>query len=118
MVSYNMMLMDSREIHRRAKVFLTDAVAKLKRLPSDAIRAWPEFPPSPSIDLNVPQELLEAKCEFTLMKDTHASGDIQIAIQYRRYRFLGISQMMADGFVITAAGPVEPLSQQTIWDLT
>src|SRR5450631_3809692 len=54
MVAYNMMLMDSREIHRRAKVFLTDAVAKLKRLPSDAIRAWPEFPPSPSIDLNVP----------------------------------------------------------------
>src|ERR1700722_10203318 len=98
-----MMLMDSREIHRRANVFLTDTVAQLKRLPSDAIRAWPEFPPSPSINLNVPQELLEAKCEFRLMKDTHPSGDVQIAIQYRRYRFLGISQMMADGFVITAA---------------
>jgi hypothetical protein len=67
---------------------------------------------------NVPQELLEAKCVFTLMKDTLPSGDIQIAIQYRRYRFLGISQVMADGFVITVAGSVEPLSQQTIWDLT
>jgi hypothetical protein len=49
----------------------------------------------------------------------HASfGDIQIAIQYRRYRFLGISQVMADGFVVTVAESVEPLSQQTIWDLT
>ena len=49
----------------------------------------------------------------------HASfGDIQIAIQYRRYRFLGISQVLADGFVVTVAGSVEPLSQQTIWDLT
>jgi hypothetical protein len=32
---------------------------------------------------------------FTLMKDTLPSGDIQIAIQYRRHRFLGISQVMA-----------------------
>jgi hypothetical protein len=49
----------------------------------------------------------------------HASfGHIQIAIQYRRYRFLGISQVLADGFVVTVAGSVEPLSQQTIWDLT
>jgi hypothetical protein len=110
--------MNSREIHRRARVFLTDAVMQLKRLPTDSIRAWPEFPPSPNFDLNVPQELLDAKCMFTLMKDTLPSGDIQIAIQYRRYRFLGISQVMADGFVITVAGPLEPLSQQTIWGLT
>jgi hypothetical protein len=110
--------MNSREIRGRARVFLTDAVAQLQRLPSDSIRAWPEFPPSPNVNLNVPRELLEAKCVFTLMKDTLPSGDVQIAIQYRRYRFLGISQVMADGFVITAAGSVEPLSQQTIWDLT
>jgi hypothetical protein len=110
--------MNSREIHRRARDFLTDAVAQLKSLPPDSIRAWPEFPPSPNVNLSVPQELLEAKCVFTLMKDTLPSGDIQIAIQYRRYRFLGISQVMADGFVIAAAGRVEPLSQQTIWDLT
>jgi hypothetical protein len=52
------------------------------------------------------------------MKDTLASGDIQIAIQYWRRRSLGFSQVMADGFVITVGGTLEPLSKEAIWDLT
>ena len=71
--------MNSREIHGRARDFLTEAVAQLKSLPSASIRAWPEFPPSPNVNLKVPQELVEAKYVFTVMKET-LSGDIQIAI--------------------------------------
>jgi hypothetical protein len=111
-------IMNAQEISRRARAFLIDAVARLRRLPIDTMRAWPDHPPSPDFDLGVPAELLEARCRFTLMKDTLASGDIQIAIQYWRKRSLGFSQVMADGFVITLAGTLEPLSQQAIWDLT
>jgi hypothetical protein len=107
--------MHSREIHRRAKSFLADAVAGLKGLPFDTIRAWTS---TPNFDLHVPQELLDAKCEFILIKDTLPSGDIEIAVQYRRYRYLGFSQMMADGFVIKTSGGLDPLSQERIWDLT
>ena len=110
--------MNSKEVNRRARTFLADAVSELKLVPFDAIRAWPEHPPSPSIKLNVPQDLLDADCTFTLLKNTLPSGDIEIAVQYRRYRFLGFSYMMADGFVLNVAGAFEPLSRQTIWDLT
>jgi hypothetical protein len=111
-------MMSSQEIHARARAFLTDAVAQLRRLPIDTLRAWPSYPLRPDFDLNAPGELLAAKCTFTLMKDTLPSGDIQIAIQYRRCRHLGFSQVLADGFVITVGGALEPLSQQSIWDLT
>jgi hypothetical protein len=110
--------MNSQEIHNRAKAFLTDAVAQLRQLPIETMRAWPNHPPSPYFELRAPAELLAAKCTFTLMKDTPPSGNIQIAIQYRRHRHLGFSKVMADGFVITVGGVLEPLSQQAIWDLT
>jgi hypothetical protein len=63
---------------------------------------------------SVPQQLLEAKCVFTLMKDTLPSGTYRLQFKYRRYRFLGISQVMADGSVITVAGSVEPPSRKTL----
>jgi hypothetical protein len=83
-----MCVMNSREIHGRARVFLADAVAQLKRLPPATICAWPAFPPSPNFDLKVPQELRDAKCVFTVMKYTFPSGDIEIAVQYFRRRYL------------------------------
>lgn len=110
--------MNSQEIHTRARAFLMDAVARLRRLPIETMRAWPNHPPSPEFDLGAPADLQEAKCTFTLMKDTLPSGDIQIAIQYWRHRSLGFSQVMADGFVITVGGTLEPLSKEAIWGLT
>jgi hypothetical protein len=87
-------------------------------VPLATIQEWPEYPASTTFDLAVPTDLLQHKCAFTLMKDTLPNGDIRVAVQFSRYRFLGMSDMTADGFIISVAGAVKEFSQQDHWDLT
>jgi|SRR5208283_1096256 len=106
------------EIRRRADEFLKQTISCPRSTPVSTIREWPEYPASTTFDLGVPADLLENKCVFTLMKDTLPNGDIRVAVQFSRYRFLGMSDMTADGFIISADGTVKELSQRDHWDLT
>lgn len=84
------------EIRRRADEFLKQTISRLRSTPLSTIREWPEYPASITLDLGVPVDLLE-KCVFTLMKDTLPNGDIRVAVQFSRYRFLGMSDEAASG---------------------
>jgi hypothetical protein len=52
------------------------------------------------------------------MKDMRANGDIRINVQYAMYRFLGMADMMTDGFIAPSDGAFSELGQQDHWDLT
>jgi hypothetical protein len=106
------------EIRRRADEFLKQTISRLRSTPLSTIREWAEYPASTALDLGVPVDLLEKRCVFTLMKDTLTNGDIRVAVQFSRYRFLGMSDMTAEGFIISPDGTLKDLSQQDHWDLT
>ena len=89
---------------------------RVKSVPFERIANWPDYPGQPDIDLQVPSEL--AKYKFTLMKDTLPNGDVRVGIQCYRYRFLGMGQMMTDGFVVSPDGRMRPLSDEDVWKLT
>lgn len=106
------------EIKRRADEFLKQTISRLRSTPLSTIREWAAYPASTALDLGVPVDLLEKRRVFTLMKDTLPNGDIRVAVQFSRYRFLGMSDMTAEGFIISPDGTLKDLSQQDHWDLT
>ena len=108
--------MTSAETKRRADQFLRAAIARLKATPFQLIAQWPDYPDQPKVNLEVPSEL--TKYKFTLMKDTLPNGDVRVGIQCYRYRFLGMGEMTADGFIVSPDGAVRPLTQEDTWDLT
>ena len=108
--------MNASELRRRADGFLLDTVTQLRSKPFAALQAIPEYPESTKIDLEVPADLLNHKCAFSLMKDTLADGAVRIAIQYYRPGIIG--EMTAEGFIVAADGTFQELSEQDHWDLT
>lgn len=106
----------SREVKRRADAFLAECVARLRIVPFSEIARWPEYPAQVPVDLQVPKEL--SKYKFTLMKETLPTGEIRVAIQRYRYRFLGIGQVTAEGFVVSSDGTVRALTDRDKWELT
>ena len=110
--------MNNADVRRRADAYMQEKLSEFMAQPFGTINNWPEYPQSSMIDLGVPADLLDEKCRFTLMKDTRPDGAIRVAVQYSHYRFLGMSDLGADGFVITADGTISELSEQDRWDLT
>jgi hypothetical protein len=108
--------MASEDLKRSAAVFVADCLERLRKLPFAEISGWPDYPSPPPTPLEVPEQL--RRYTFTLMKDRLPSGEVRVAIQRYRYRFLGIGDMKADGFVLAPDGATRPLSEQDIWDLT
>ena len=108
--------MTRRELRQRADSFLRELVDLLAQLPRNEIAEWPEYPETPSIPLNVPEEL--APHTFTLMKDTLPDGRIRVAVQRYRYRFLGIGNMMADGFFLQPDGSIQRFTEEDTWAVT
>jgi hypothetical protein len=106
----------SQDIKRHADAFLAASLAPLRNLPFSVLAKWPDYPAEAPVDLQVPSEL--SSYTFTLMKDTLPTGEIRIAIQRYRHRFLGIGEMTANGFAAAPDGSVRPLSDQDVWDLT
>jgi hypothetical protein len=107
--------MTTSDTRSRADRFLRTLVEKLKAVPFQTIASWPDYPSPPPLDLEVPKDL--GKYKFTLMKDTLPSGDIRVAVQMYRARFVG-GQMTADGFVVSPNGNVRALSQEDLWAVT
>lgn len=110
--------MDNIELQRRVDLFMSRAVSQWKSKSFATISELPEWPASVETDLEVPCDLLEQKCKFSLMKDTLPDGAIRVAVQYSRHRFLGIGEMSVDGFVVSPEGVLRGLSEQDRWDLT
>lgn len=106
--------MTSQEIKRHADAFLAASLARLRNLPLSVLAKWPNYPAVAPVDLQVPNEL--SSYTFTLMKDTLPTGEIRIAIQRYRHRFLGMGEMSANGLAPDQS--VRPLSDQDVWDLT
>jgi hypothetical protein len=106
----------SRDTKRRADAFLAECVARLRKTPFSAIAAWPNYPAAAPVDLQIPGEL--SRYKFTLMKDTLPTGELRVAVQRYRHRFLGMGEMTADGFVAAPDGSTRPLTDQDKWDLT
>lgn len=100
----------------RADEFLEDSVARLKQFSFLELASWPDYPVPPPYDLAVPSDL--GLYTFTLMKDTLPDGEIRIAIQRYRYRFLGIGEMVGDGFVMLPNGTSRPLSREDVNAIT
>ena len=109
--------MKASEIKHRANEFLAATISRLRGESFATFREWPDYPASSKIDLGVPEELYEQKCVFTVMKDTLPNGDIRVAVQYARHRFIA-TDMAVDGFIISADGTLKELSEQDRWDLT
>jgi hypothetical protein len=110
--------MKATEIRQRAARFVEATVLRLKSEPFSTLRQWPDYPAIPEIDLQVPEELRDQKCVFTVMKDTLPNGDVRVAVQYARHRYLGMSDMAVSGFIISADGTQKELSKKDRLDLT
>lgn len=111
--------MKSPEVRRRALNFLHEAISRLRSNSFASIQNLPDYPASASIDLGVPRELIDQRCTFALMKDTLPDGAIRVAVQYSRPRFMGLmTDMVAQGFRISADGTLRELSEKDHWDLT
>ena len=111
--------MKAAEVRHRALIFLREAVSKMRSNSFVHIHDIPEYPESTKVDLDIPRDLLDKECAFILMKDTLPDGAIRVAIQYSRPRFFGMSSdMVAEGFIISADGALRELSDQDRWDLT
>jgi hypothetical protein len=108
--------MNKREIELKADSFLQGVKDRIAALPLAEIKAWPNWPNTPSFSLEVPPEL--SSVQFILMKDILRDGRIRIAIQCYHYRFLGYGRMTAEGFVLSPDGSRSELTQQDIWDVT
>jgi hypothetical protein len=106
----------SQATKRRAEEFLGSSLTRLKELSFLELASWPDYPARAPFDLAVPPEL--NLYNFTLMKDTLPDGEIRIAIQRYRYRFLGVGEMVGDGFVIFPNGTTRPLSREDVWAIT
>ena len=108
--------MKHREIWAKGCEFLPAATRRLAVLRFADIAKWPEWPGKPAVDLETPPELSSVR--FTVMKDTQPDGNIRVAIQMYRYRFLGIGAMRADGFFISPENKLRWFTEKDTWEVT
>lgn len=108
--------MVSETTKRRAEEFVESSLTRLKELSFLELALWPDYPAKPPFDLDVPAEL--ELYTFTLMKDTPPDGEIRVAIRRYRYRFLGIGEMVGDGFVMLPNGTNRPLSREELYAIS
>ena len=108
--------MVSAETKKRADDFLAESLTQLRQLTFTQLSEWPDYPSKPPFDLVRPAGL--ERYTYTLMKESLPTGAIRVAIQRYRYRFLGIGEMRACGFVIEPGGSTLPLTQKDLWALT
>ena len=82
----------------------------LRSQPIDHLRSFVETP------LKEQLQIQQTSIEMTTWAQQHGEGKLAVIVEARRKRFLGWSQVTADGFYKTSDGAVTDFREKDYWD--
>jgi hypothetical protein len=92
-----------------ARVRVLDATAALRDHPVDELRAFVDTPQTERLQIQ------RKPIDFTTWAREHGTDKVAVIVEARRQRFLGWSQVTADGFYKDSHG-VTPFVEKDYWE--
>ena len=93
-----------------ARVRILHDTQMLRSQPMDQLRSLIEAP------LKEELQTQQKPIEMTTWAQQHGEGKLAVIVEARRKRFLGWSQVTADGFYKTSDGTVTDFQEKDYWD--
>ncbi|SRR6266480_839349 len=100
----------SKALFTEARVRILHDTETLRNQPMDQLRTFVKVP------LKEQLQIQRKPIEMTIWAQEHGDDKLAIIVEARRKRFLGWSQITADGFYKTSDGTVTDFQEKDYWD--
>jgi len=100
----------SKALVMQARNRILDDAAVLRKQPMDQLRVLAKAPKKEQLQIQ------RKPIEITTWAREHGQDKVAVIVEARRLRFLGWSQVTADGFYKTSDGTVTDFQEKDYWD--
>jgi len=100
----------SKALVMQARNRILDDAAVLRKQPTDQLRVLAKTPKKEQLQIQ------QRPIEITAWAREHGQGTVAVIVEARRLRFLGWSQVTAEGFYKASDGTVTDFREKDYWD--